>query len=74
MSAILSWSMRDAWEQFHKDLDTYIEEKWCAKGREKPNLTIYNKLKDDLKNEGNYRKSVKKRERTSESEQPQTGD
>ncbi len=34
--------------------------KWCAKGREKPNLTIYNKLKDDLKNEGKYRKSVKK--------------
>ena len=59
----------DAWEQFHKDLD-----KWCAKGRGKPKLTIYNKLKDDLKNEGNYRKSVKKRERTSESEQPQTGD
>lgn len=38
----------DAWEQFHKDLDTYIR-KWCAKGRGKPKLTIYNKLKDDLK-------------------------
>ena len=53
----------------------YIHQrKWCAKGRGKPKLTIYNKLKDDLKNEGNYRKSVKKRECTSESEQPQTGD
>ena len=58
----------DAWEQFHKDMDTYIKE------RGKPKLTRYNKLKDDLKNEGNYRKSVKKRECTSESEQPQTGD
>ena len=51
----------DAWEQFHKDLDTYIEENGVPKEEASQKLTIYNKLKDDLKNEGNYRKSVKKK-------------